>query len=215
MFTGIIQTIGKIKGFDKKGDFAGIIVEHNGGLSEVNTGDSVAVDGVCLTVVGFSPSLLEADISKETLNLTTLGRMKSGEKVNLEKALTPAMSMGGHFVTGHIDGVGFIKRKDMDGEFAILDFYVPDELQMQIAKKGSIAVNGVSLTVADIIEHGFRVAIIPHTLKNTTLAVRKQGDKVNIETDVIAKYVERFLSVKKKGIDEAFLKEHGFIRESH
>lgn len=216
MFTGIIQTIGKIKKIDKKGGAARITIEHNRGLSDINIGDSVAVDGVCLTVVEFAPSVLEADVSKETLNLTTLGGMKSGEKVNIEKSLTPAASMGGHFVTGHIDGVGFIKKKDADGEFAMMDFYMPDELQRQIAKKGSVAVDGISLTVADIIPHGFRVAVIPHTLKNTTLTVKKQGDKVNIETDIIAKYVERFLlnlgTLKSvtKGIDEAFLKEHGF-----
>ena len=215
MFTGIIQTIGQIKRFDIKGGFARIIINHKGGLSGINIGDSVAIDGVCLTVVGFSPSLLEAAISKETLNVTVLGSRKIGEKVNLEKSLTPATSMGGHFVTGHVDGVGFITRKDADGEFAVLDFHIPDKLQGQIAQKGSIAVDGISLTVADIIDHGFRIAVIPHTLRNTTLAIKKQGDKVNIETDVIAKYVERFLLTNKQRIDKAFLREHGFIKESH
>src|SRR3989338_4125247 len=198
MFTGIIQTIGQIKRFDIKGGFARIIINHTGGLSGINIGDSVAIDGVCLTVVGFSPSFLETDISKETLNITALGSRKIGEKVNLEKSLTPGTSIGGHFVTGHVDGVGFIKKKDADGEFAVLDFHIPDELQGQIAKKGSIAVDGISLTIADIIDHGFRIVVIPHTLKNTTLVIKKQGDKVNIETDILAKYVESFLLTRKQ-----------------
>lgn len=213
MFTGIIQNIGKIKGVEKKGKSAKIIIEHESLLADIKVGDSVAVDGVCLTVVEFSQSMIKTDVSEETLRLTTLGTMKTGDKVNLEKSLTPSTPMGGHFVTGHIDGVGNIARKAIEGAFAIIDFNIPNELQSQIVKKGSVAVAGISLTVAEVFESGFRVAIIPHTLKITTLSVKKVGDKVNIETDIIAKYVQRFLSVQRKsGVDEAFLKEHGFIK---
>lgn len=210
MFTGIIQTIGKVKGVEKKGSSAIITIDYNGSLAGINIGDSVAVDGACLTVVKISPSHFEADISGETLRLTTLGSIKAGERVNLEKSLTPSTPMGGHFVTGHVDGVCFINRKTAEGEFAVFDFNIPNELQSQIVKKGSVALDGISLTVTDLTSNGFRVAIIPHTLKNTTLSLKKQGDRVNIETDVIAKYVERFLSANKQGIDEAFLKKHGF-----
>jgi len=212
MFTGIIQTVGKIKDIERKRGFARVTIEHNGDLSGINTGDSVAVDGACLTVVDFSPSLFRADISGETLSLTTLGNIKAGGKVNLEKSLTPSAPLGGHFVTGHIDGIGFIKRKTIDDGFAVIDFNIPDELQGALAKKGSVAVDGISLTVADMFENGFRTAVIPHTLRDTTLSGKTKGDNVNIETDIIAKYVQRFLlTYKKQGIDEAFLKGHGFI----
>lgn len=212
MFTGIIQTIGKVKGLEKKEKSARITIEH-GGLTGITIGDSIAVNGACLTVVEFSSSIFKADISEETLRLTTFGDVQTGKAVNLEKSLTPATSMGGHFVTGHIDGVGNIAKKTMGGEFAALDFKVSNDLMGQIVKKGSVAVDGISLTVADVMENGFRVAIIPHTLKNTTLSAKKEGDTVNIETDIIAKYVERFLlTYKKQGIGEAFLKEHGFIK---
>lgn len=222
MFTGIIQTIGKVKGIKKKGGFAVITIDHNGSLAAINIGDSVAVDGACLTVVKISPShpclnhagtSFEADISGETMRWTTLGSIKTGEMVNLEKSLTPSTPMGGHFITGHVDGVCFINRKTVEGEFAVLDFNIPNELQNNIAKKGSVALDGISLTVADLTSNGFRVTVIPHTFKNTTLSLKKQGDKVNIETDVLAKYVERFLSANKQGIDEVFLKKHGFIEE--
>lgn len=212
MFTGIIQAVGKIKDIERKRGFARVTIEHNGNLSGINTGDSVAVDGACLTVVDFSPSVFRADISGETLRLTTLGNINAGEKVNLEKSLTPSTPLGGHFVTGHIDGIGFIKKKTIDGEFAVIDFNIPDELQGQLAKKGSVTVDGISLTVADIFENGFRTAVIPHTLRDTTLSDKIKDDNVNIETDIIAKYVQRFLlTYNKQGIDETFLKGHGFI----
>lgn len=213
MFTGIIQNIGKINGVEKKGKSAKIIIERESLLADIKVGDSVAVDGVCLTVVEFSQSMIKTDVSEETLRLTTLGTMKTGDKVNLEKSLTPSTPLGGHFVTGHIDGVGNIARKAAEGEFATIDFNIPNELQNQIVKKGSVAVDGISLTVAEVLEDGFRVAIIPHSMKITTLSVKKVGDKVNIETDIIAKYVQRFLSVQRKsGVNEVFLKEHGFIK---
>jgi len=213
MFTGIIQTVGRVKDIDAKGDSARITVEHGGSIADIKPGDSVAVDGVCLTVVEFSLSVFKADISGETLRLTTLGNKRRGGLVNLENPLTPSSPMGGHFVTGHIDGIGLIARKAAAGEFAEIDFSIPAELQGQIVKKGSVAVDGISLTVADLIEQGFRVAIIPHTLKNTSLSSKKEGDRVNIETDIIAKYVERFLGAyKKQGIDEDFLRRHGFIK---
>ena len=135
MFTGIIQNIGTITGVEKKGKFARIVIGHSGKFADMNIGDSIAVDGACLTVVEFSQSMIKTDVSEETLRLTTLGTMKTGEKVNLEKSLTPSTPMGGHFVTGHIDGVGNIARKAIEGAFAIIDFNIPNELQSQIVKK--------------------------------------------------------------------------------
>jgi len=212
MFTGIIQAVGKIKDIEKKSGYARVTIEHDSNLSGINRGDSVAVDGACLTVVDFSSSVFRADISGETLRFTTLGNINTGEKVNLEKSLTPSTPLGGHLVTGHIDGIGFIKKKTMADEFAVIDFNIPDELQSQLAKKGSVAVDGISLTVADIFVNGFRTAVIPHTLRDTTLSGKTKGDTVNIETDIIAKYVQRFLlTYNKQGIDETFLKKHGFI----
>ena len=151
MFTGIIQTVGRVKDIDAKGDSARITVEHGGSIADIKPGDSVAVDGVCLTVVEFSLSVFKADISGETLRLTTLGNKRRGGLVNLENPLTPSSPMGGHFVTGHIDGIGLIARKAAAGEFAEIDFSIPAELQGQIVKKGSVAVDGISLTVADLI----------------------------------------------------------------
>lgn len=213
MFTGIIQTTGTVKAIQIKDNFARIAIDHNGSLSGINMGDSIAVDGACLTVVKISPSGFEADISGETLLLTTLGSVKPDRKVNLEKSLAPATPMGGHFVTGHVDGTGLLRRKTAEGGFAMLNFEIPDALKGQIAKKGSVAVDGISLTIADVIDSGFTVAVIPHTLQNTTLSLKQEGEKVNIETDILAKYVERFLlTYKKYGISEDFLKEHGFVK---
>ncbi|MBI5559672.1 MAG: riboflavin synthase [Deltaproteobacteria bacterium] len=213
MFTGIIETIGTVKSVEKKGGSAKIAIISpfkGGGLK---AGDSIAVDGACLTVTGFKGEQFTADVSEETIRKTTLGSLKTGDRVNLERPLTPLKPLGGHIVTGHIDCVGELKDKSSSGDYATLGFAIPAEFQRLVVYKGSVAVDGISLTVAKITESGFTVALIPHTLETTTISDKKTGSKVNIETDIIGKYVERFLSAYKKGgITEGFLEEHGFLK---
>lgn len=222
MFTGIIEATGRVKSVEKKGLSGRITVETALDLTDVNEGDSINVDGVCLTVTGVLKEgrsqggrwAFKADISAETLRITTLGELRSGSSVNLEKSLTPRKPLGGHFVTGHVDGTGTIRRKVTSGEGVELEVSVPEALSRQLVKKGSVSVDGISLTVAELTEGGFRAAIIPHTLKVTTLVEKGEGGRVNIETDIIGKYVERFLSWPGKGeVTEDFLAEHGFISE--
>ncbi|MBI5892257.1 MAG: riboflavin synthase [Deltaproteobacteria bacterium] len=216
MFTGIIQSTGVISNIEKGQSTSRIsIAAEPLFMDDAAIGDSIAVDGVCLTVVEKGKGFFTADVSKETLKLTTLASAKKDVKVNIEKALKPSGKIGGHIVTGHIDGLGTIKNKDMKHGFSVVEFNIPDELMRQVVKKGSIAVDGISLTVAEIIGNSFIVHLVPHTLKLTTLGLKNIGSKVNIETDIIGKYVERFLFpyAKKSSIDEDFLIKHGFIGE--
>ncbi|MBI5286937.1 MAG: riboflavin synthase [Deltaproteobacteria bacterium] len=213
MFTGIIQGLGVVRGFEKRGESGRITIETSLNLDDIRQGDSIAVDGVCLSVVGKGSSSFDADISEETLRLTTLGYVERGTNVNLEKSLRASDPIGGHLVTGHIDGTGIIARKTSKGDFFVMEFNLLKGLMKQVVRKGSIAIDGISLTVADLLEDGLRVHIIPHTLKVTNLSVREVGDRVNVETDIIGKYVERFLSAYPgKGIDEGFLVRHGFLK---
>ena len=212
MFTGIIETIGTLKSVEKRGGSAKIVITSPFKDGDIKTGDSIAVDGACLTVVSFKDGQFVADVSEETLKKTTLGGLKKGDKVNLERPLTPLKPLGGHIVTGHIDCVGKINGARHSGDYAEFEFSIPEEFQRFLIYKGSVAIDGISLTVAKITESGFTVALIPHTLKETTLGLKNAGGKVNIETDIIGKYVERFLSVYKKGgVTEGFLEEHGFL----
>ena len=224
MFTGIIEGVGKVKSVEKKGTSGRITIETPFSIG-VNEGGSVAVDGVCLTVTGIKGgslgggslegghTLFTADVSAQTLKDTTLGGYSAGGRVNIETALTLSTPLGGHMVTGHIDAVGSVKRKAPGGEFIDFEFAVPGELLPYLARKGSVAVDGISLTVADLTTDGFRVAVIPHTLKLTTLEAKVPGERVNIETDIIAKYVERLLTGRKPGVTEELLSEHGFLNK--
>ena len=213
MFTGIIEDVGTVKSVEKKGPSGRIGIETALDLSLVRVGDSISVNGSCLTVTAVSKGVFTADLSNETLSVTTLGELMAGEKVNIESALTLARPLGGHMVTGHVDGVGTIKRKLSTGD--AIDLYVscPAPLMGQIVKKGSVAVDGISLTVAELTPDGFRVAVIPHTLARTTLMQKREGARVNVETDLIGKYVEKHLASGKKGITEDFLSEHGFFKK--
>ncbi|MCP3676264.1 MAG: riboflavin synthase [Deltaproteobacteria bacterium] len=211
MFTGIIQACGSIKSIEKKGESGRIVVTTELDLKKVELGDSIAVDGVCLTVVDVESGVFTAEMSGETLGLTTLGSLTLGSKVNIEQPLTPTARMGGHIVTGHVDGVGTISKREVKGGFAEFEVSVPSELSRQIVKKGSIAVDGISLTVVSEWEGGFSTALIPHTINATTLAAKRSGSRVNIETDIIAKYVERFTSsYHGRGVTEELLRKHGF-----
>ena len=197
MFTGIVEEIGKIKSFDGKK----LVVECSKVLDGTAIGDSIAIDGCCQTVVDMTSNSFRADVSAETLNITK--GFKAGSNVNLERALTPQTRMGGHIVQGHIDGIGKYLGN--------MTFEVPKELNKYIVYKGSISVNGISLTVAKSEGNIFSVAIIPHTLENTNLKDLKTGDFVNIETDILGRYIEKFLSTQNNNITENFLKENGFM----
>lgn len=214
MFTGIIENLGTVKSIEKKGAFGRITIETGVDMDIVKLGDSISVNGACLTVTALSKAGFSADLSDETLNVTTLGELKAGDRVNLEFALTVSKPLGGHFVTGHVDGIGSIKKKTPKGASVDLEVAAPSHVLSQIVKKGSVAIDGISLTVADLTDGGFRIAIIPHTLKHTTLSLKPEGSKVNIETDIIGKYVEKFMRPeKRKGISEDFLSEHGFFKK--
>jgi riboflavin synthase len=159
----------------------------------VKLGDSIAINGCCLTAISLDGKVIGFQAGEETLRKTNLGELNVGSKVNLERSLKVGDRMGGHFVTGHIDGLGRLRDKQLQGDWAYYYFDVPEPLRLHLASKGSIAVDGISLTVVDVDSQGFSVALIPHTLQATTLGVRNVGDQVNLETDVLAKYVARQL----------------------
>jgi len=192
------------------------------GLGGVNLGDSIAVNGVCLTAVALNGAEFSADVSRETLSLTTLGALKAGSPVNLEKALTLATPLGGHLVSGHVDGVGEVLERHDDGRSWRLSLQAPAELAKYIAHKGSICVDGTSLTVNAVDGRVFELNIVPHTLVETIIGGYGPGTKVNLEVDLIARYLERLLLGERAaepqggagGIDEAFLARHGFLKGS-
>ena len=208
MFTGIIEEIGKIRQITEKS----VEIECKTVLENTKFGDSIAVNGVCLTVTGFSRSSFNADISLETLKVTSFGELKPGDFVNLERAVKADGRFGGHIVSGHIDGRGKSKCIEKNGNFYNLELELPPELSKYVINKGSISINGISLTVAEITENIIKCAIIPHTFENTNLKFLTPGDFVNIEIDMLAKYVEKFLltSDNRTGISMEFLRENGF-----
>jgi riboflavin synthase len=211
MFTGIILAMGQIKRLTMKGADAFLEIESGIALTDVAIGDSIAVNGACLTVTTISDKTFTADVSEETLSKTTLRRLKAGEKVNLEKSLQVGGFIGGHFVLGHVDGTGRILSRTQKSGSIILAVEIDDNLMRYIVEKGSIAVDGVSLTVNKLEKGRFYVNMIPHTAEKTDLAMKKVGDLVNIETDVLGKYVEKLLQTPR-GIDKNFLAQYGFLK---
>ena len=214
MFTGIIQAIGKISTLERRGGDARLRVAGGGlDLADVKLGDSIAVSGVCLTVVELSANDFVADVSGETLTRTTLGSLKSGAAVNLEKALLPTTRLGGHLVSGHVDGVGKVRDRRPDARSVRFQIAVPRELGKYIAEKGSVCINGVSLTVNAVRDAEFEVNIVPHTLAETTLGELAAGDAVNIEVDLLARYLERLLQGQDAavGVTPELLARHGFV----
>lgn len=209
MFTGIIEELAKIRKITKDR----ITIECKTVLDDIKLGDSIAMNGVCLTVTEIFSDGYSADISPETFDVTTLGRLSNGDYVNLERALPANGRLGGHIVSGHIDGVGKFLSCKKDGGFYNLEFLLPENVAKYTVHKGSIAINGISLTIAEAKENTVKVAIIPHTFENTNLKYLKSGDFVNIETDVLARYVEKFLSTRdnKSGINLTLLQENGFL----
>ncbi|MBL3589842.1 MAG: riboflavin synthase [gamma proteobacterium endosymbiont of Lamellibrachia anaximandri] len=219
MFTGIIQSIGTLAGQESKGGDVRLYI-HTGqlDLADVALGDSIATNGVCLTVVELTGDGFRADVSRETLSLTTLHNLKPGSPVNLEKALTLNSRLGGHLVSGHVDGVGKVLGRREDARSIRFDIEAPKALAKYIAHKGSICVDGASLTVNGIDGNRFDLNIVPHTLKETTLEGIQVGHEVNLEVDLIARYLERLVLGEKasesaaSGVTEALLLERGFIR---
>lgn len=216
MFSGIIEAVGKIQSVHSGSDGARIAVNAGPLLEGVKIGDSVAVNGACLTVVAFGGQTFEADVSPETLRLTNLGVLKTGNSVNLERALALGDRLGGHMVTGHIDGLGRVRSRRPEGDSIWLTVEAPPAVMRYIVHKGSVAVDGISLTVAACDEDSFSIAIIPHTSEQTTLTSKRDGAPVNLEADLIGKYVEKLLSPhaaaegRPDGISLGTLKEHGY-----
>lgn len=197
MFTGLVETLGTITNLEPTGPGVRLSVRSPGVAEGMKIGDSVAINGCCLTVVAIAADVLSFEAGSETLSRTNLGKLVTGSGVNLERSLKVGDRLGGHYVTGHIDAVGTLDARRDEGDWSFLWFQVPRELTRQMASKGSVAVDGVSLTLVDVEEERFSVALIPHTLAVTTLGKLAVGDVVNIETDVLAKYVQRQLEARK------------------
>ncbi|HEX7340917.1 MAG TPA: riboflavin synthase [Rhodanobacteraceae bacterium] len=214
MFTGIIQSVGRVARLEPRGGDVRLHVDSADlDLADVALGDSIAVSGCCLTVVVLAARGFAADVSNESLALTTLGRLKPGAVVNLEKALRLADRLGGHLVSGHVDGVGTVVSVTNDGRSQRWTFAVQAGLARYIAHKGSITIDGTSLTVNEVEGARFGVNLIPHTVAHTSFHARKPGDAVNIEVDVVARYIERLLGDGQaaSGIDGDFLARHGYV----
>lgn len=202
MFTGIIVGQGRVEASEPVGGDTRLSIRYSGvDLGPISLGDSIAVNGCCLTVVSFDDQCFSADVSVETLELTSIGRLTAGDLVNLEPALRAGDALGGHLVSGHVDGLAELISITEDARSRRMVFAAPVELARYIAKKGSVCLDGVSLTVNGVDKNQFDINVVPHTLEVTTLGARTVGDRVNLEIDSIARYVERLMTVEKEGID--------------
>tara|TARA_B100000959_G_scaffold179048_1_gene187268 strand:- start:1008 stop:1673 length:666 start_codon:yes stop_codon:yes gene_type:complete len=219
MFTGIIQSVGTVVALEHhQGDLSLTIELGELATLAIELGDSVAVNGVCLTAIELSSGHMKADVSGETLSRTLIGNLKTGAKVNLEAALTPETHLGGHMVTGHVDGIGSLRSREPDARSVKMTFTAPAELGRYIAEKGSITIDGVSLTVNGIRDNSqgtdFFINIVPHTLTATTLGALGAGDKVHLEVDLIARYLERLVTApsndSESNLSMEKLAEYGF-----
>ena len=221
MFTGIIEGPGKIAAIRSSGQGNRVTIEADFPLDRTKIGDSISVSGACLTAVKIEARRFEADVSPETLKTTIFDQAKVGDHVNLERAMRFSDRIDGHLVSGHIDGTGVIKQREMMGNAIIVAIEAGESLTRYMIAKGSVAVDGISLTINSCDAGSFSVSIIPHTAHLTTIGIKNRGDRVNIETDMIGKYVERFISgvsqtgkeqiTKRSAIDQAYLIKTGFI----
>jgi len=218
MFTGLIQDVGKIQAVEPAGGGVRLTLSTRLDLASLKIGDSVSVDGVCLTVVRMSGSAFTVEVSPETLRRSTLSAARQGEPVNLETALKMSDPLGGHLVSGHVDGTGEILEVILEGNSWRYRFGISREISRYLVEKGSVAVDGISLTVAECGDREFTVSVIPHTAQSTTLGKKKAGERVNLESDIIAKYVEKFVRQREDSgkpssrIDASFLAQHGFTK---
>ena len=225
MFTGIIEETGTIRSLSLNGNSGSIRIEARKVLEKTQLGDSIAVNGVCLTVTSLTPREFTVDVMPETLRRSSLSRLGAGDQVNLERAMSADSRFGGHLVTGHIDGTGTIRSLRNEGNAVLITIAASPEVLSLIVEKGSIAVDGISLTVAGVSSDSFSVSVIPHTGSHTTLLKKQAGDTVNLENDIIGKYVKKFLSAApaqgttetsgrrepaKSRLTEDFLRENGF-----
>ncbi len=229
MFTGLIAELGTAERLAEGSTSCQLTIRAQKILPGVKIGDSIAVNGVCLTVVHLQGNRFTADVMPETVRRTTLRQLQPGDRVNLEKALRPTDGLDGHIVQGHVEGVGTIREIAPEGNALVYHIETPKELLRYIVEKGSVAIDGISLTVTETDDTGFSVSLIPHTAKMTTLGYKSVGDSVNLETDILARYVEKMLGLQKTadgladsrrteiagensedGLTEAFLRQHGF-----
>lgn len=215
MFTGIVEEVGKIKKIERNTVSAKLTIEADKVLQEVKEGDSIAVNGICLTVTSFTKNSFTADVMHETMNRTTLGKLKENSPVNLERALSVMGRFGGHMVSGHIDGRGKIVGIEKDDNAVLFTIETTEKILRYIVEKGSIAINGISLTVARVDRKNFTVSVIPHTLKVTSLGSFQKGDEVNLENDIVGKYIEKLLGLscpekKESTLTMDFLIKNGF-----
>jgi riboflavin synthase len=216
MFTGIIEATGELKKLEAKGGDLQVTIQSSGlDFSDVKLGDSIASNGVCLTVTAQGTDWFSADLSAETLKRTLFGQYKQGQRLNLEKALLPTTRLGGHLVSGHVDGVATISRIHTEGRAWQVYVKAPEELSRYIAEKGSVTIDGISLTVNELVADEFRLTIVPHTAMETTMSHWRVGSMVHIEVDLIARYLERLLrptdDKQKAGISLSLLQQSGFL----
>ncbi|EGL83184.1 riboflavin synthase, alpha subunit [Caldalkalibacillus thermarum TA2.A1] len=223
MFTGIVEEIGTVKGVHKGHEHFQLVIGANKILEDIHTGDSIAVNGVCLTVTNYTRDSFQVDVMPETLKATSLSHVTSGSKVNLERAMPANGRFGGHIVSGHVDGTGTITAITSRGNAVYFTVQTPPELMKYLVPKGSVTVDGISLTVVEVGKNQFSVSIIPHTLSETILHTKQVGDVVNLECDVLAKYLERLLAVRgmfadgsgvaggQKGLTRETLEKNGYL----
>ncbi|MEH6889668.1 riboflavin synthase [Bacillus sp. JJ864] len=214
MFTGIVEELGTIANMQQTGKAMKLTISAETILTDVNLGDSIAVNGICLTVTSFTPTSFTVDVMPETMRATSLQLLSRGWAVNLERAMSANGRFGGHFVTGHIDGTGTIIDKKRSYNAVYYKIQLPNELLRYCLQKGSVAIDGTSLTIFGIDESSITISLIPHTLSQSVIGTKTAGDIVNIECDMIGKYIERFITQptsKKSSITENFLQDNGFL----
>lgn len=211
MFTGLIVELGEVVSLERKAENASLSIKCSEIVVDAKVGDSICVNGACLTVVDIKGNIISFDVSYETLKATNLGGLKKADRVNIEPSLRADSKLGGHFVTGHVDGVGRIRSKRITGNAIRIEIESPLEILKYLVDKGSVAVDGISLTIVEVLKDSFSVVIIPHTASLTTIGYKNTGDTVNLEADILGKYVAKFLNINSDSSLLSALKKSGYI----